>query len=420
MKKSDPSTRTKFLPDISHNISHNLQDAAKKYGTPLYVYEAEKITAQYNKIMEAFLSVKKLSIHYACKANTNLNILKFFKEKGSGLDAVSIQEVELGLLAGFKPKDIIYTPNGVSVSEIKKAKQLGVRIHIDNLSMLEYFGQEFSSSYPIGIRINPHILGGGSDKISVGHIDSKFGISYCQLPHIKRIIEITQLRVEGFHIHTGSDILDLEVFLKGADILFKSAREFQNLEYIDFGSGFKVPYQEEDAQTNIYELGKLLGKKFKDFCFEYGKELCLIFEPGKFLVSQAGYFLVNVNTVKQTTSSVFACVDSGFNHLLRPMFYNSYHHIENLSNPSGRLRLYNVVGYICESDTFGLNRKINEIHEGDILCFKNAGAYCFCMSSNYNSRYRPAEVMFYKGQNHLIRKRETFQDLLRNTVEINF
>ncbi|WP_103327218.1 diaminopimelate decarboxylase [Bacteroidetes bacterium endosymbiont of Geopemphigus sp.] len=415
MKKSDLSVHARLFPDIKH-----LQGVAKKYGTPLYVYEAEKMIDQYDKMIQAFSSVRKLSIHYACKANTNLNILKLFKEKGSGLDTVSIQEVELGLLAGFKPEDIIYTPNGVSSTEIKKVKELGVRIHIDNLSVLEHFGQDFSSSYPIGIRINPHIVGGGNEKISVGHIDSKFGISYYQLAHIKRIIEITGLRVEGLHMHTGSDILDVEVFLKGADILFQAAREFQDLEYIDFGSGFKVPYKEGDVQTDIYELGKLLGKKFKNFCNEYGKELCLVFEPGKFLVSQSGYFLANVNAVKQTTSSVFACVDSGFNHLIRPMFYNAYHHIENLSNPSGRLRLYNVVGYICESDTFGLNRQINEIHEEDVLCFRNAGAYCFCMSSNYNSRYRPAEVMLYKGQDHLIRKRETFQDLLRNTVEMAF
>lgn len=415
MKKFVGNAQARNFSDAQH-----LLDLAEKYGTPLYVYQADKMIAQYDRMIRAFSSIKKIKVHYACKANTNLNILKLFKSKGSGLDTVSIQEVELGLMAGFNPKDIIYTPNGVSASEIKKAKELGVRIHIDNLSVLEHFGNEFSSSYPIGIRINPHIFGGGNEKISVGHIDSKFGISYYQLPHIKRIIEITDLKVEGIHMHTGSDILEVEVFLKGADVLFKAAREFQDLEYIDFGSGFKVPYREGDVETDIDSLGKSLSEKFMEFCNEYGKELSLVFEPGKFLVGEAGCFLVKVNAVKQTTSSVFACVDSGFNHFIRPMFYNAYHHIENISNPLGRQRLYNVVGYICESDTFGLNRQISEIHEGNVLCFKNAGAYCFCMSSNYNSRYRPSEVMLYKGQDHLIRKRETFQDLLRNTVEMTF
>ncbi|AGW86085.1 Diaminopimelate decarboxylase [Blattabacterium sp. (Nauphoeta cinerea)] len=391
---------------------------AKKYGTPLYVYDSCKIRKQYMKMKKAFHGIKNLIINYACKANTNLNILKFLQKLGSGLDTVSIQEVELGLKAGFHPKSIIFTPNCVSIQEIKKAVDFGVRINLDNLSILEQFGESYPD-YAIGIRINPHIMAGGNSKISVGHIDSKFGISHYQIPHIKRILKNTGLKIEGFHMHTGSDISDIKSFLSGAKILFQTASDFQNIDYIDFGSGFKVPYKENDVKTDINFLSSSITEKFEDFCKTYGSQITLILEPGKFIVSESGYFLVSVNVIKHTISTVFAGVNSGFNHFLRPMFYDAYHCIENISNPNGRFRFYTVVGYICESDTFGFNRKVREIREGDILCIKNAGAYCFSMSSNYNSRYRPSEVMIFKGKDFLIRKRETMQDLIRNIVHIH-
>jgi diaminopimelate decarboxylase len=336
---------------------------------------------------------------------------------GSGLDTVSIQEVQLGLKAGFKPEDIIYTPNGVSLEEIEHVAELGVQINIDNLSILEQFGSKHPK-IPVCIRINPHVMAGGNTNISVGHIDSKFGISIHQIPLLLRIVENTNMTINGIHMHTGSDILDIDVFLYASEILFETAKNFKNLEFIDFGSGFKVPYKKGDIETNIEELGKKLSKRFNLFCKDYGKELTLAFEPGKFLVSEAGVFLAKVNVVKQTTSTVFAQIDSGFNHLIRPMLYGSQHEIVNISNPKGRERFYSVVGYICETDTFANNRRISEINEGDILCFKNAGAYCFTMSSNYNSRYRPAEVLIYKGKPQLIRQRETFEDILRNQLEI--
>lgn len=395
-----------------------LTTLVEKYGSPLYVYNADKIESQFNRINAAFSSVKKLKINYAVKANSNLSILKYFNSLKSGIDTVSIQEVELGLAAGFSPENIIYTPNGVSLQEIEQVSKLGVQINIDNLSILEQFGYHYPKT-PVCLRINPHIMAGGNRNISVGHIDSKFGISIHQVPHIKRVVENTGMHINGIHMHTGSDILDIDVFLAATEILFNTAKEFKNLDFIDFGSGFKVPYKEGDISTNIEELGERLSVRFNEFCSEYGKDLTLMFEPGKFLVSDAGYFLANVNVVKQTTSTVFAGIDSGFNHLIRPMFYNSYHHIRNISNPNGRERYYSVVGYICETDTFASNRRINEIREDDILCFHNAGAYCFTMASNYNSRYRPAEVMVYKGNDYLIRKQENFKDLIRNQVVVD-
>ncbi|MFZ8961055.1 MAG: diaminopimelate decarboxylase, partial [Flavobacteriaceae bacterium] len=349
---------------------------------------------------------------------SNISILGLMKSMGAGLDTVSIQEVKLGLHAGFPPEQIIFTPNGVSLEEIETVAALGVQINIDNLSILEQFGAKHPQ-IPVCIRINPHVMAGGNSNISVGHIDSKFGISIHQIPHVLRIVEITGMHINGIHMHTGSDILDVEVFLYASEILFSTASQFKDLTFIDFGSGFKVPYREGDIETNIEEFGEKLTTRFHAFCKSYGRELELAFEPGKFLVSQAGYFIAKVNAVKQTTSTVFAQVDSGFNHLIRPMFYGSHHEIENITNPEGKKRFYTVVGYICETDTFGNNRKISEITEGDLLAFKNAGAYCMTMSSNYNSRYRPAEVLWIDNQAHLIRERETFDDLIKNQIMVD-
>lgn len=397
--------------------TQELLKIAKENGAPVYIYDGNKIINQYHKLLNAFKPLD-IKVKYAVKALNNSAILKLLNKEGCGVDCVSIFEIKLSLLAGFEPSQILFTPNCVGMDEIRQAVKLGVHINIDNISILEQFGHEFSNTIPVCIRINPHILAGGNSKISTGHIDSKFGISVYQMRHVLRVIESANIKVNGLHMHTGSDILDANVFLQGAEILFDVAKDFHDLEFIDFGSGFKVAYKEADVTTDVEELGKALSERFITFCKEYGKDLELWFEPGKFLVSEAGYFLVKVNVIKQTTATVFVGVDSGMNHLIRPMMYNSYHHIVNLSNPDGKHRIYTIVGYICETDTFGWDRKLNEVHEGDILCFKNAGAYGFTMSNNYNARMRPAEVLMLDGKNHLIRKRETLDDLLKNEVDI--
>jgi diaminopimelate decarboxylase len=393
----------------------NLSEIANEFDAPVYVYDGNKIIEQYNRLINAFKPLN-IKVKYACKALNNSSILKLLKQHGSGLDTVSINEVKLGLLAGFDPKDIIFTPNCVSIEEIQEAVRLGVHINIDNISILEQFGHLYGNTVPCCIRINPHILAGGNTKISTGHIDSKFGISVYQLRHVARVVKSSNIRVNGLHMHTGSDILDAGVFLQGAEILFDATKDFLDLEFLDFGSGFKVGYKKGDITTDIEELAGALSQRFQEFCKEYGKDLELWFEPGKFLVSEAGYFLVKVNVLKQTTATVFVGVDSGMNHLIRPMLYDSYHSIINLSNPEGKQRIYTVVGYICETDTFGWDRKLSEVHEGDMLCFKNAGAYGFTMSSNYNARFKPAEVLIWKDKTQLIRRREDFQDLLRSEI----
>ncbi|MDB5227843.1 MAG: lysA [Bacteroidota bacterium] len=392
-------------------------DICKEFGTPVYVYDASIIERQYNKLMNAFPN-KNMKISYACKALTNINILKFIKNLGAKIDTVSIQEVQLSLKAGFEVQNIMYTPNCVNIDEIIRAVDLGVQINIDNISILEQFGHLYGNTYPVCIRINPHIMAGGNKKISTGHIDSKFGISIYQLRHLERVVASNNIKINGLHMHTGSDILDAEVFLRGAEILFEAARSFKELEFMDFGSGFKVKYSPEDNTTDIEELGEKLGTRFNEFCKEYGRDLTIMFEPGKYLVSESGWLFVRTNVIKQTTSTVFAGVDSGQNHLIRPMMYDAYHHITNVSNPNGIQRIYTVVGYICETDTFGWDRKLNEVREGDILVLHNAGAYGYSMSSNYNSRYKPAEVLIHNGKAKLIRRRETMEDLLATQVEV--
>ena len=388
-----------------------------RFDAPVYVYDTATMKRQYKRMEAAFSPVKRLRINYACKALTNINVLRFFNGLGSGLDTVSIQEVQLGLHAGFAPHDILFTPNCVSLDEVERAAEKGVRLNIDNISILEQFGALHPDT-PVCIRVNPHIMAGGNSKISVGHIDSKFGISIHQLPHVLKVVKALGITVEGLHMHTGSDIYDAEVFLRAVEILLNAAGDFPDLDYLDFGSGFKVPYKEGGIATDIEDLGEKLSRRFNEFCEEYGRDLELMFEPGKFLVSEAGHFLVRTNVVKTTTASVFAGVDSGLNHLIRPMFYDAYHEITNISNPEGKKRIYSVVGYICETDTFGVNRQLSEVREGDILAMANAGAYSFMMSSNYNSRFRPAEVLVHDGEAHLIRERETMEDILRGQVEL--
>jgi len=396
----------------------DLLEVVKEFGHPLYVYDAAKISQQIENMKAAFPSMN-LKIKYACKSLTNISILKLVRSKGAELDTVSIQEVQLGLKAGFKPEEILFTPNCVSFNEIKEAVKLGVMINIDNISILEQFGHEYHNTIPVCIRLNPHIMAGGNKKISTGHVDSKFGISIFQLRHLHRVILSNNINVVGLHMHSGSDILDAEVFLRGADVLFEAAMDFPDLKFIDFGSGFKVAYREGDVTTDLQDLGLKLSKAFKDFCKDYGRKLEIWFEPGKYIVSESGYFLARTNVIKTTPATVFVGVESGLNHLIRPMMYDSFHDMVNISNINGTKRIYTIVGYICETDTFGLDRKLDEVHEGDIIAIKNAGAYGFMMSSNYNSRLRPAEVLIIDGKAKLIRQRETLDDIVKNQVEID-
>lgn len=393
--------------------SEQLSAIAKEFGTPLYVYHAEKIKEQYEKLTSAF-SVLDTKFFYACKALTNIHVLKYIHSLGCNIDCSSINEIKLALHAGFPKERILYTSNGIAFAEIEEAAAAGVHINIDSLSNLEKFGKKFGALYPVGVRLRPNILAGGNLKISTGHEKSKFGIPVDQLDQLLAVVEKYSIKIKKLHIHTGSDIKDADVFVNGIKVLGELVSHFPDLSIIDLGGGFKVPYEPGDEETDINLIAQKLKKYLESHLFANGKKYELWFEPGKFLVSECGYLITEVNVIKDNGSQVFAGVNTGLNHLIRPMMYDAYHHIVNISNPQAEEKVYTVTGYICETDTFASNRLLHEVREGDLLVFYNAGAYGFEMSSNYNSRYKPAEVLVKDGKATLIRKRETWDDLLRN------
>jgi diaminopimelate decarboxylase len=400
-----------------HLSNDRLKQLAAQFGTPLYVYHGEKIKEQYEKLVKGF-SVLDARFFYACKALTNINILKYVDGLGCGIDCSSINEVKLALHAGVKADKILYTSNGIAFDEIAEAVGYGVHVNIDSLSNLEKFGKRFGNTYPVGVRIRPNILAGGNLKISTGHEKSKFGIPIDQVDLLRSIVEENNIRVIALHIHTGSDIKDADVFVHGIKVLHDLVPHFPHLEVIDLGGGFKVPYEPGDEETDIAWIAGKLKKFLESHLFKNGKTFQLWFEPGKYLVSECGYLVAEVNVIKDNGAQIFAGVNTGLNHLIRPMMYDAYHHIVNISNPEGQEKVYTVTGYICETDTFASDRLLHEIREGDLLVFYNAGAYGFEMSSSYNSRYKPAEVLVKNEEAFLIRRRDTFEDLLRNQVEV--
>ncbi len=393
----------------------SFESLSRTFGTPLYIYDADSIVRQIYVLQEAMDRVK---IKFAAKALTNLSILRFMKQQGVGVDVVSIQEARIAMLAGYAPVEIMFTPNCVAFEEIVQGVELGLTINLDNLQVLGRFGEKYRETVPCFVRLNPDILAGGNIKISTGHSHSKFGISIHQADHIREVFSRFKINLRGLHIHTGSEITDIDVFMRMADILFGLAREFRTVEVLDFGGGLKVPYHANDQAIDIAALGRRLSQAFRDFHKTEGRELELWMEPGKFLVSEAGNLLVRTNVVKETPKVTFVGVDSGLNHLIRPMMYDAYHTIDNVTNPSGPLGTYTVVGNICETDTFAADRDIPQVREGDLLVIRNAGAYGYAMASNYNSRFRPAEVLILNGEPRLIRHRDTLDQLLTGQVDI--
>jgi diaminopimelate decarboxylase len=395
-----------------------LKEAANEYGTPLYVYHAEKIASQYQNLLSNFSS-EHTRFFYACKALTNIHILDVVKRAGCNVDCSSINEAKLALHVGFSPENILYTSNSVSFEEIDEAVSLGIHVNIDSLSNLEKFGAKYGASYPIGVRVRPNIMAGGNLKISTGHDKSKFGIPVTQLTELKAIQTQYNINIATLHIHTGSEIKDVAVFIQSAEVFDTLLTHFPTVNVLDFGGGFKVPYQPNEKGTDMALLGAEVNKAMVRLSEKYGRPLTAWFEPGKYMVSECGYFIAQVNVLKQSNDIQFAGINTGLNHLIRPMFYDAYHHIDNISNPNAPHTQYAVVGNICETDTFAWDRSIPAIEEGDFLVFYNAGAYGYEMASNYNARYKPAQVLFENGVSKLISRRDTFEDLLSLQTPLN-
>jgi len=403
---------------MNASLSYSLLNAAaKKFGTPLYVYHAEKIEQQYQNLLAQFESTQT-NFFYACKALTNVHILKVIKEMGCNIDCSSINEVKLALHVGFFPHHILYTSNSVDFDEISTAVELGVNVNIDSLSNLEKFGQKFGGTKSIGVRIRPDVMAGGNLKISTGHIKSKFGIPLTQLDALKSLQEKYKIHIRTLHIHTGSEIKDVAVFMKSAEVFDTLLPHFPSVEVLDFGGGFKVPYAPGEQGTDMALLGAEVNKVMKQLSEKFGRNFTAWFEPGKYMVSEAGFFIAKVNVLKTSGEVIFAGLNTGLNHLIRPMFYDAYHHIDNISSPENPMKQYAVVGNICETDTFAWDRSIPEIAEGDLLVFYNAGAYGYEMASNYNARFKPAQVLFQHGEPKLISRADQFEDLLSLQVPL--
>ncbi len=430
------------MEDFKYNIQGlDLHDICKQFGTPLYVYDADIIKHQFESFRNAFSGVDH-RIMFAVKSCTNLSIMKYMRFLGAGIDTVSVPEIKMGLKAGFAPDEIVFTPNVVEFSEIKDAVEFGVPVNIENLQNLEAFGKEYKDTYPVCIRLNPNMLSEiesgkatlldfasvnkehyedvSEEKIAAWHNQSKFGISLIEFDKVMELVNKYNIRINGIHLHSSHVILNREVFAKGVKTVFEIAKQFEHLEYVDFGGGIMVKHHPDDIVIELDETGLILKKEYDDFCSSMAKKIQIWFEPGRYLMSEAGCLLTKAVVLKTNGFINFVGTNTGFNHLLRPMMYDAYHEIVNVSNPDGELEKYNIVGNLCEIDNIGTERMLNQVRQNDILMIKNAGAYGFSMSSNYNTRPKPAEVLIINGKAELIRKRENFDDLIRNQIELDF
>ncbi|MCD6201951.1 MAG: diaminopimelate decarboxylase [Bacteroidales bacterium] len=391
---------------------------AQQFGTPLYVYDANIIREQVMIFRRAFAALP-VRIFYAAKALTNISVLKLMKQLGTGVDTVSPAEIQMALMAGFTPEEMVFTPNMVSFDEIEKAIETGIIINIENLSNLEKLGRHYGSAAKCFVRVSPDfITERDNPEKQEWQKRTKFGIPLSRWDEMNKIIHTYGIRVIGLHMHASHVIMQPTLFQRGASILFDLAKSFPDLKYLDFGGGYNIPGKHDAPETNLQELGKILLSLYQQD-ISSGKKPELWFEPGRFLVARAGSLLVETEIVKKKNNMLIAGTNSGFNHLIRPMLYGAWHDIENISNPKGAPVLTDVYGNLCEQDPFATDRMIPNIREGDVLRIRDAGGYGFMMSSQYNSRYRPAEVLLINTQPYLIRKRETQVDLLRNQILID-
>jgi diaminopimelate decarboxylase len=394
-----------------------LVDMAKKYGTPLYVYDGNLMVRRFKELYY-FIKWPKLRILYAMKANYNIAVLKLLKDHGAYLDAVSPAEVHLALKLGYSPGQILYTANNITDEEMHDVKKTAVLMNVGSLSRLEKYGRAYPGT-GVCLRFNPDVVAGAHEYVKTGGDLTKFGILLQDVPAVKKIANQYHLKIIGLHEHTGSGIAETENVYQSMKNLLSIAKseDFPYLRFVDFGGGFKVPYSPDEKRINYDKFGKKIAEIFSGFCREYGKELEMYFEPGKYIVAEAGSLVVQVNTLKDNRGRLIAGTDSGFPQLIRPVVYGAYHQIQNLSNPGGAVKKYDVTGNICETgDCFAVQRDLPEIREGDFLAVRNSGAYCYSMGGIYNLRPMPAEVLIVNGEDHLVTGRLSNEELAESII----
>ncbi len=366
-----------------------LKQAAKRFGTPLYVYDERIAAERYQELVDS-ITYPKTEIHFAVKANANPRLLKLLRRLGADAETVSPGEIRLAKAAGFGAKQIAFTCANASPTDLDAVIRSGATPNADSLHQLEYLAKRLPKRRLLGVRINQGIAGGHHKHVMTGGPDSKFGIDPTQVPEAKRIVAKYGRRINGIHQHIGSNVLDPPLFAKAMRALLGTARQFEQLEYVDFGGGFGIPYRPGEPRLDMRKLGKLIDATMADFVLRAGYMPRLAFEPGRYLVAEAGTLMVSVTDHKVTPHKTFVGVDSGFNQLLRPAMYGSYHHIENASNPRGRKQKVTVAGNVCESgDVFAKDRPLAVAKIGDLLAIRTAGAYGETMASTYNARPLP-------------------------------
>jgi len=393
----------------------------EKYGTPLYVYN-ENILRKRCRDLKGLISYSNFTVNYSLKANSNLELIKIVRSEGLRVDAMSPGEIYLNILAGYKPEEILYISNNVSEDEFRYAINAGVKISVDSVSQLETLGK-INPGGRVAFRVNPGFGAGHHEKVTTAGQKTKFGIEMNRIPEVKRIIKEYNMKIIGINQHIGSLFMDSKAYLQSTASILSIARQFDDLEFIDLGGGFGIPYKKQSNQPrlDLKELGMKLLEVIHSWVREYGKDIEFKIEPGRYIVAESGILLGKVHATKTNYNIKYIGTDLGFNVLIRPVMYDSHHDIEIYREndiPSLKEETVNIVGNICETgDIIAKDRKLPEILENDIIGVLDSGAYGYSMSSNYNSRLRPAEVLIEAdGNPRIIRRRDNYDDLIRNFI----
>lgn len=391
-----------------------------KFGSPLYIYQENVLRDRCRKLMQ-MIHHDKVIVHYSAKANTNIALLKIIREEGLCADAMSAGEIFSEEKAGFTPDKIFFVCNNIDEEEMMFAVKKGLKISVDSLSQLEMFGR-LNPGGKVAVRINPGFGKGHHEKVVTGGDKTKFGVYHSDVEKIKAIAAKYNLHIMGINMHIGSNFFEPEAYIEAVKVILGIARQFEELEFIDAGGGFGIGYKAEEENLDVLALGDKLTSVLKDWMKEYGKEITFAMEPGRYVVCESGIILTKVHSTKLNPGNPprkFIGTDTGFNVLARPIMYDSYHEIINASNMNTEEKeTVDICGNICESgDLLARDRELAPTKEGDTLAILDAGAYGFTMSSNYNCRLKPAEVLITEdGDAKLIRERETLDDLLKHQI----